>query len=150
MISLSFKRKTMQAKNITPSEKASKKEKINLEHQRDKDREMVKGIFRFHEVPGGSMSFIYAAYKGDQPERYDLFDGEQYTIPLGVARHLNKNCWYPVHTFAQDEGGRHGYKVGQKIRRCSFQSLEFVDIDDLTPEGSSLVTVERVTHSVSI
>jgi hypothetical protein len=58
----------------TPTQ--DKKPKVNLRYQRDKDREQVKGIFRFHEVPGGSMSFVYKAYKEDQVERYDLFDGE--------------------------------------------------------------------------
>jgi hypothetical protein len=121
-----------------------KKQKPNLKYMRDKDREMVKGIFRFHEVPGGSMSFVYKAYKEDQVERFDLVDGEIYTIPLGVAKHLNHNCWYPVHQYAVDEAGKPVMKIGQKVRRCSFQSLEFVDIDDLTPVGQSIVTVESV------
>lgn len=121
------------------------KTKPNLKMMRDKDREMVKGIFRFHEVPGGGMSFVYKAYKEDQVERYDLVDGQIYTIPLGVARHLNKNCWYPVHAYQTDDNGSPVMKVGKKVRRCSFQSLEFVDIDDLSPVGSAdLITVEKL------
>jgi len=116
-----------------------------LKYQQAKDKEMVKGIFRFHEVPGGCVSFTYGPmYKGDQTERYDLVDGQVYSLPLGVARHLNKNVWYPVHAYLQDENGNKVAKVGQKVRRCSFQSLEFVDIDDLTPTGTPLVTVETV------
>ncbi len=34
-------------------------------------------------------------------------------------------------------------KIGQKVRRCSFQSLEFVDIADLTPE-SGIITAEII------
>jgi hypothetical protein len=110
---------------------------------RDKDREPVRGKFIFHEVPGGLMSFVYKAYKEDEIERFDLVDGEIYTLPLGVAKHLNKNCWYPVHAYAMDENGRPTMKIGQKVRRCSFQSLEFVDIDDLTAVGTpEIVTVE--------
>lgn len=124
---------------------AEKKPKQNLQYQRDKDREPVKGIFRFYEVPGGSVNFVYKAYKGDDVERYDLVDGQVYTIPLGVAKHLNKNGWYPVHTYAQDEYGKPLMKIGQKVRRFGFQSLEFVDVDDLSEEGKpSLVTVETV------
>ena len=67
--------------------------KHSLKYLRDKDREKVKGIFRYHEVPGGNFSFSYRAYKEDQVENFSLNDGEVYTIPLGVARHLNKNCW---------------------------------------------------------
>jgi hypothetical protein len=115
----------------------------NLRYMRDKDREPVRGKFIFHEVPGGLMSFVYKAYKEDEIERFDLVDGEIYTLPLGVAKHLNKNCWYPVHAYAMDENGRPTMKIGQKVRRCSFQSLEFVDIDDLSAVGTpEIVTVE--------
>lgn len=126
--------------------------KANLRYMRDKDREIVKGIFRFHEVPGGTLSFSFRAYKEDQVERYDLTDGEIYSIPLGVARHLNKNCWYPEYEYIPGEphlqggyGGGKSMRVGRKVRRCSFQSLEFVDIEDLTPEGTGdIVTVETI------
>lgn len=132
------------------TQKPTKRTKLDLEAMKEKDREKVRGIFRFHEVPGGCLSFVYAAYKGENPERYDLVDGEQYTVPLGVARHLNKNVWYPIHAQATDIEGRITFRVNQKIRRCSFQSLEFVDIEDLTPEGASLVTVEKMAPSIAI
>lgn len=124
----------------------SEKEELidKLEYFRTKDREKVRGIFRFFEVPGGSMSFNFKGYKKDPVERFDLVDGEIYTIPLGVAKHLNKNLWYPVHGFALDENGKQSMRVTQKVRRCSFQSLEFIDVDDLTPVGKSLIEVEKI------
>jgi hypothetical protein len=125
----------------------TKKKKITDDQQRhmyDKDREMVKGIFKYYEVPGACMEFVYKQYKFDQLEKYTLWDGEAYTLPLGVAKHLNKNGWYPVHAHAQDANGIVVAKIGQKVRRFGFQSLEFVDIEDLTPQGSPLVTVEKV------
>lgn len=127
-------------------EQAVSKEKVkpNLRYQRDKDREMVKGIFRFYEVPGGSMSFVFKAYKEDPVERFDFLDGETYTIPLGVAKHLNKNGWYPLHQYAVDEVGKSLMKVGSKVRRFGFQSLEFIDIEDLTINDKQIVTVETV------
>lgn len=128
---------------MAENKKDSSKVKVNLTYQRDKDREKVRGIFRFHEVPGGSMSFMFKAYKEDQLERYDMLDGEVYTIPLGVAKHLNNDCWYPVHMYTTDENGRSSMKIGQKVKRCSFQSLEFVDIEDLKP-APDIVTVEKV------
>jgi len=128
---------------MAENKKDSSKVKVNLTYQRDKDREKVRGIFRFHEVPGGSMSFMFKAYKEDQLERYDMLDGEVYSIPLGVAKHLNNDCWYPVHMYTTDENGRSSMKIGQKVKRCSFQSLEFVDIEDLKP-APDIVTVEKV------
>lgn len=129
---------------IQDVKKEVKKQKPNYRYMRDKDREMVRGIFRFHEVPGGTMSFSFKAWKEDPVETFTFVDGQVYTIPLGVAKHLNKNLWYPVHTYALDDLGKPSIKIGQKVRRCSFQSLEFVDTDDLTPVGSGIVTVETV------
>ena len=126
--------------------KAEAKKKI--EYMRAKDAEIVKGIFRFHECPGGTMSFVFSQY-GEQPDRYDLVDGQVYSVPLGVARHLNKNCWYPEYGFVPGEKGLHGafnndtgtyMRVTTKVRRCSFQSLDFMDTDDLTPVGLAEVT----------
>lgn len=131
--------------NVSVEKKIDKKDaKPNLKYLRDKDREPVKGIFRFHEVPGGGISFNYKAYKEDPVERYDFIDGQMYTIPLGVAKHLNKNCWYPVYEYMKDEATQNVQKIGTKVRRVSFQSLEFVDIDDLSPVGKELSTVEIV------
>ena len=127
----------------TPSiESNERKPKVNLKFQRDKDREPVKGIFRFYEVPGGSVSFNYRAYKEDEVERFDLVDGQVYTLPLGVAKHLNKNGKYPVHRYMTDENGKPIMRIGQYVRRFGFQSLEFVDIEDLTEEGGQIVTAE--------
>lgn len=122
---------------------SAKKQKVNLRYQRDKDRQPVKGIFRFNEVPGGSVSFCYKAYKEDSVERFDLVDGEIYTIPLGVARHLNKNGRYPVHAYNIEENGKPSIHVGKMVNRFNFQSLEFVDIDDMDVTGSS--KIEQVT-----
>lgn len=112
----------------------------NYKFQRDKDREMVKGIFRFYEVPGGTMSFSIKIWKEDEVENFTLRDGAVYTIPLGVAKHLNKNCWYPIHSHASDENGITSMKVGQRVRRMGFSSLEFTDIEDLMDkDGNSII-----------
>jgi hypothetical protein len=128
--------------DLTPKKNEAPKQ--NLRYQRDKDREMVKGIFRFFEVPGGSMEFVFKAYKEDPVEKYSFYDGETYTIPLGVARHLNKNGWYPLHQHAVDEHGKPLMKIGSKVRRFGFQSLEFMDIEDLTLGDKQIVTVESI------
>jgi hypothetical protein len=118
--------------------------KKSLRYQRDKDREKVKGIFHFYEVPGGTMKFFFKAYKGDDPERYELRDGEVYTIPLGVAKHLNKNGTYPIHAHAVDGDGKPTYKIGEKKRRFGFQSLEFIDPEDFSTVDPGIITVEKV------
>jgi len=126
------------------AEAAKETKKPNLKYQRDKDREKVKGIFRYYEVPGGAMSFVFKAYKEDPVEKYEFLDGEVYTIPLGVAKHLNKNGWYPEHQYLVDEAGKPSAKVGKKIRRFGFQSLEFIDIDEFATADKEIVTVENI------
>lgn len=130
----------------------------NLRYKRDKHAELVRGIFRFHEVPGGEMSLVFREFKEDKVERYQFIDGEIYTIPLGVAKHLNTNCWYPEYDYLKGDGGtiaavpamnvrgqasQQGYRVTRKVRRCSFQSLEFLDIDELPSGDKSIITVEH-------
>lgn len=123
-----------------PIKAGIKKEKPkDIKYQRDRDREPVRGIFRFYEVPNGCLSFVFRKYKEDPIERFDLIDGQIYTIPLGVAKHLNKNCWYPVHAYQMSDNGKHSVYVGKKVRRCGFQSLEFIDTDELTPVGEGIM-----------
>lgn len=136
---------TKQAEKPANRKQAAEQLKKNIEWQRAKDKEMVRGIFRYYEVPGGTLEFVYGPiYKGDETEKYSLTDGMVYSLPLGVARHLNKNVWYPVHAQLLDDNNKPSMKIGQKVRRCGFQSLEFVDIDDLTPVGNGLFTAERI------
>ncbi len=132
---------------------APKQEKIDpvtreeLARERSKDHEQVRGIFRFHEVPGGTMTFPFRKYKGDEIMSFTMRDGEIYTIPLMVAKHLNKNCWYPIHDYQMDDMGRFAneYRIEKKVRRVSFQSLEFVDTDDITPVGEATIyTATRI------
>jgi hypothetical protein len=126
-----------------PKVKETKKPNVNV--ARDKDREKVRGIFHFYEVPGGRLEFCFKAYKDDKIERYDMYDGQIYEIPLGVAKHLNKNGWYPEYEYVAGEKGLQGghspdgrgMRIGKKVRRFSFQSLEFVDTADLTPNGEA-------------
>lgn len=110
-----------------------------LDDKRAEERKLVRGIFRFHEVPGGQMDFVYRKYKGDPLEKFSMKDGEVYEVPLGVARHLNTNCWYPVYGHSDvskanvEESAL--LSIKEKVRRCSFQSLDFVETDSKNQSG---------------
>lgn len=122
--------------------------RLNIKYMHDRDREKIRGRFNYHELPGGILEFPFRAYAQDDVEIYSLKDGEIYELPRGVVRHLNKNVWYPVHKYEQDEEGKFLQKVGSKFQRCSFQSLEFFDEEDMTPAGSDkqIHTVERTPY----
>lgn len=108
-----------------------KEEKSAKQIAYEKDHEMVKGIFRFHELPGGEMGFVFRKHFGDKIKKYTMKDGEVYTVPRMVAKHLNSNCSYPSYDYKPDEKGIPVTTIAEKVRRCSFQSLEFVDMEDV-------------------
>lgn len=131
----------------------------HIEKMRDRDSEMVTGIFKNLENPGvnggkGSVSFGYKAYPGDDFVFYELWDGERYTIPRGVARHLNNNCYYREYTHLPGEEGVTGVRQAQgdgrlqsmnmqtsrKIHRYEFRSLEYMD-DDIEMRPADIIEV---------
>ena len=126
-----------EVKREVVTQKLSKEEaKKKLDRQKAKDAEKVKGVFRYYEMPGGALSFVYKAYKGENSQRYDLVDGQVYEIPLGVAKHLNNNGWYPVYEYIKGEAFMGGYgvsggmRVASKKHRYGFSGLDFVDIEE--------------------
>lgn len=97
------------------------------EAERLRDRQMVRGIFRFHEVRGGLLAFSYRKWKGDPIESFSLRDGSAYLLPLGVATHLKESGWYPKHQHAVEEKtGRAIQIIGQKIKRYTFEPIDFI------------------------
>lgn len=128
-----------------------------VETQRERDHELVTGIFRFneHTGKGATLHFRFKKYAGDDFVQYALTDGERYKLPRMVARHLNQNVHYLEYRHLPGEHGKEGmraaYNNGQsaqntgavlagqmysvdKIPRCEFRSLEFMDEDlDMIP-----------------
>lgn len=101
-----------------------------MNKMRESDHRVVRGMFRCYEPRGGSMTFSFKKYKGDEVLKYTMVDGDIYEIPLMVAKHLNQQCHYPKHTHVLDANGKPSVEVGKKVQRCSFESLEFQDIED--------------------
>ena len=111
-----------------PKRNTRKITKEEMQKMRDKDHEVVEGIFRCYEPRGGGITFSFKKYKGDEVLKYNMVDGDTYEIPLMVAKHLNQNCYYPKHSHVLDANGKPSVEVGKKINRCSFESLEFQDL----------------------
>lgn len=113
---------------------------------RDKDLKPVKGMFKFYEVPGGTIEFPFLKYKEDRtPKMYRFEDGKVYTIPLMVAKHLNSSGSYDNYAYAPTEDNKGNVKVTGKTRRYGFQSLEFTDEDEIgSAEESKVVIAESI------
>lgn len=142
----------MSQKNLTRSrnhieQKTRDEIQKKLKIEREKDRQMVKGVFKYYEVPNGVMEFSFKKYAGDPVEKFTMYDGQVYTIPLGVAKHLNSR-FYPIHHYIKDEKGNNVQSIGQKIYRMAFQSLEFMDVEGLGEAVSRIVSVETMLPAV--
>lgn len=119
-------------KNLTPETGERRRLKPEeIEKMRLRDRTLVRGKFHFQECPGGEVKFPYKRYGKDPMEWYRMVDGQVYTIPLGVAKHLTDNCWYPEYSYKKQDGSTDVQAVTKKIHRVSFQSMEFSDYDSV-------------------
>ncbi len=94
--------------------------------QEEKDMQMVKGRFRCFEPLGGSVKLSYRRYKGERIRTQTFVDGHEYTIPLGLARHLRDNCAYYNHSHIMDQDGIPIVNMqGKKMDRMTFEPLGF-------------------------
>ena len=102
-------------KRIVKDDATIAREKLEFEQ----DHQMVKGIFR---------SYV---------------DGQIYTIPMMIAKHLNRNCNYPVYKHTKDESGALIPSIGERVQRFGFQSLEFLPELDIVVESPSIIVDPR-------
>jgi hypothetical protein len=128
--------KTLESTN---SKKMDHKKKIK--YMRDRDREKVKGIFHYHERPGGFVTFNYYAHAGDPVEKYTLHDGHDYEIPRGVARHFKENCRKPHYEWAKNERGDDIMILKSYRARASFESMDFFELEDIKPDKQQVIQV---------
>jgi hypothetical protein len=128
----------------TPAKSTEKQIKEQLTFKRDKDRTLVEGKFTFHEVPGGELEFPVRLHAGDPIVNVKFKDGEICKTTLGVAKHLNTNICYPAYAYKDDAAGRPSISISQFVRRCSFQSLEFLDIEGIAPVGTPVSAIGNV------
>lgn len=113
-----------QRKKLSTEEK--KKASEIVEAERKKDEKVVKGIFKNLESPGGDVTFAYRGYKGEPIRVYHLIDGESYNIPLGVAKHINRQCKYKKSANLIDKNGKPIVGSGKATQRYEFVSTDYM------------------------
>jgi len=131
--------------NIEIKEEKNKKhmrKKSSYESSLEKDARIVKGMFKCNEQQGGMLTFHFRKYKEIPIKTYTFFDGQIYEIPYMVAKHINNNCWYPIHKYLKDETGSVHSRIGEKIKRYSFIPLDFMEEENHADKR--IITVERV------
>jgi len=110
-------------RNRTLEEKKKASELVEKAHK--EDSKIVKGIFKNHESPGGDAIFSVRLYKGDPIRTYNLVDGESYDLPLGVAKHINRQCQYKRHKWLVDANGNKIIGADKPTERYSFVSNDY-------------------------
>lgn len=130
-----LKENSLPTSEKTISSKEASKRK--LEKFMEEELKPVRGIFQFFECPGMSAPVTIKKYPGHF-FKMEMRDGEEYTVPLYVARFLNgidvtaehidgklHTCSYPVHSHVMDKDGNPTISVHKRKKRFGFQSLEF-------------------------
>jgi hypothetical protein len=121
---------------ISKDRKALAKEK--LDKYMKEEMRLVKGIFQFFECPGMGAKIIVKKYKELPMFEKEMTDGQEYEIPLYVARHLNGidvtaeaiggklgTCGYKISEHLMDRNGTPIVVANKSKRRFGFQSMEF-------------------------
>lgn len=115
--------------NIGTRRKKTKEELIKAEEKRQKaleeDSKMVTGTFKNLEVKGGDVTFSYRKYKEEPYRKYHFEDGETYTVPLGVAKHIKEMTKVKKHAYLVDKDGKKIKGVGSHDQRYEFIPTEF-------------------------
>jgi hypothetical protein len=109
---------------------------------KERDAQLVRGKFTFHDVPGGTLKFPFKDH-GNPLKIYTLVDGEITSLPLSVAQHLNNNCWSPGYAHDNVSGLYDAYKMVRKVHRTSFTPLEFKEIEGLGPQSQLFTPSEQ-------
>lgn len=109
-------------KTLTDPEK-----KAYVKSLKERDCQMVTGVFRCFEPLGGTVQFTAMAYEGEVPVKYTFFDGETYTIPRYIAKRIEGEfqgvgTFYPTNTYLLDSMGNPMVGVGKKTRRFGFST----------------------------
>jgi len=131
------------------------RKKLNAKQLRDRDNKLIKGKFHFHECPGSVLAFVYQEHKEDPIRRYSLVDGQIYTLPFGVAKHINTNVAYPIYEHYKGaqgaapmtaginpDSGMTDMRVKYMKKRASFESLEFISDPEYDVSGPMIESVE--------
>lgn len=111
---------------MSPEERKKQGNCNKIEEMRRRDQEKVTGVFRYVELPGGSVDLHYRKHKGEKITKYCMIDGETYTVPRGLADQINDNCKYFEASNVMDAQGNYIlHSKAKKIQRMMFTPSQF-------------------------
>lgn len=126
-------------KEETKQTKISKPTERDLKWESDRLAEKVSGVIRNNESPGNPIEFWFRGPGCPNTTKFSYKDNEQISIPIGVAKHINKSCYVAVDQYKLDKDGKPSVDVGKLMRRFSFFPFGYVDLEDLSEVGIPMV-----------
>ena len=73
-----------------------------------------------------SVKLSYRGHKGEKILTKTFVDGQEYNIPLGLAKHLRENCGYYKHTHIRDQNGVPIVdQRSKRVDRMTFEPMGF-------------------------
>jgi hypothetical protein len=127
-----IKEEVKQTKIVKPTER-------DLKWESDRLTEKVTGVIRNNENPGNPIEFWFRGPGCPDTTKFSYKDNETITIPMGVAKHVNKSCFVEVDQYKLDAKGTPTLEAGKKMRRFSFFPFGYVDTEDLSEVGIPMI-----------
>lgn len=109
---------------LTKLQKDAAKEKLDKLYK--EESQIVEGVFKNLECPGGGLEFSVKKFPQDNSFKFSLEDGKKYKIPLWVARHINNDCNERAHKFITSADGQKVVDLQRSRQRYQFLSTDFM------------------------
>ena len=114
-------------KRATLTSDQKKDAKAKMDAQYAEESKLVSGIFKNLECKGASVQFLWKKFPQDNIQCFTLEDGQKYEIPLGLAKHINNDCFMPKHSYLIDPAtNKPVVGIGSKDHRYQFLSTQFM------------------------
>ena len=118
------------AEHETDVKKRTKREEDFI---KDEYHETVTGTIVNHEQPGNTIEFWFRGNGCPDITKFEFGDNTYVKMAVGVAEHLNKNCWIGKDKDALDDAGKQIIATGRKLRRFTFYPSGYFGPIDLSP-----------------
>lgn len=136
--------KTQRVFKRKPVEKdVNKQTHEEVEYILDEYSEIVTGTIVNHEQPGNPVEFWFRGPGCPDITKYEFADNTYVKMPVGVAEHINKNCWIGKDKDSLDESGRPIIAIGRKVRRYTFYPSGYFGSVDLKPIGEPMLPLYK-------
>lgn len=136
----SVKEASVKDTSVRDTGKIAKPTERDLKWENDRLAEKVSGVIRNNENPGNPIEFWFKGPGCPDMTKFSYKHNEQISIPLGVAKHINKSCFVVVDAYKLDKDGRPSVEAGKKMRRLSFFPFGYVDTEDLSEVGIPMIS----------